>query len=684
MNINIKKIRVASRQSPLAKVQVDEVHSLLQEVNIDMDFQKTTYVTGGDKDKKIPLTANNPDDFFTDTLDEALLNHDVDVAVHSAKDLPQSLREGLCIFALTASVDETDAFVGGLHFDELANGARVGTSSVVRQEFVKKMKPEIELIDIRGTIEERIQFIEEGICCGIIVATAALKRLGLQKHIKDIMPWESTPLQGQLAIVGRRDDHTLKTLFSKIDVRKDYGSVYLVGAGPGDPDLITVKGLKALKQADCVFYDYLAHKDLLNYALKAQKVYVGKRKGAHTLPQAELSKLIRLKALEGKNVVRLKGGDPLIFGRGAEEIEYLRSYHIGVRVIPGVSSATAIPSSIGVPLTARDISSSVAFISGHGKDEKKGLLNSIDIPNVDTICFLMGLTKLDIILSSLKSASWKEETPILVISRGTCEDEKIVSGNLKTIAQKVLDQKLQPPALIIVGPTVKFWDQELYRGGRILYTGTNPEKFKPLGPIVHLPMIQIEPIQLQADQIQELMSSLHRYDMILFTSRFAVKYFFQILEKQNYDLTGLKQKNYLVIGESTAQALSQYQFKRVLIAQRETSEGLLQRIVNAFDIKNKKILFPRSSLSNPNLKEELTKMGAYVEQLTVYRNTKHPKRDLPVEGIEKILFTSPSTVRNFLQDYNEIPGQWKVLSKGPVTRQSLKEAGYESEVLISD
>jgi len=311
--MHTKRIKVASRESPLAKVQVDEIHSLLQKINIDVDFQKTTYSTGGDKDKKTPLTANNADDFFTDTLDEALVDHDVDVAVHSAKDLPQSLREGLCIFALTASVDETDAFVGGVHFNELANGAKVGTSSVVRQEFIKKMKPEIELVDIRGTIEERIQLIEEGICSGVIVATAALKRLGLQKHIKDIMPWEPTPLQGQLAVVGRCDDHTLKTLFSKIDVRKDYGNVYLVGAGPGDPDLITVKGVKALKQADCVFYDYLTHKDLLNYAPQAEKVYVGKRKGAHTLPQAELSKLIKLKVLEGKSVVRLKGGGSTYF-----------------------------------------------------------------------------------------------------------------------------------------------------------------------------------------------------------------------------------------------------------------------------------------------------------------------------------------------------------------------------------
>jgi len=221
----------------------------------------------------------------------------------------------------------------------------------------------------------------------------------------------------------------------------------------------------------------------------------------------------------------------------------------------------------------------------------------------------MGLTKLDVILKSLNEADWKEETPILVISRGTCEDEKIISGNLKTIANQVQEQKPKPPALIIVGQTVKFWKQEFYRGGKILYTGTDPEKFKPLGSIVHLPMIQIEQAHMEADRIQELMSSLHQYDMILLTSRFAVKYFFQILEKQNYDLTSLVHKKFLIIGKSTAQALSQYQFEHVLIAQTETSEGLLSAIVNEFDIKDKKILFPRSSIPNPYLKEELTNLG---------------------------------------------------------------------------
>ena len=292
--------------------------------------------------------------------------------MHSAKDLPQKLNDGLSIYALTSSPDETDAFVGAKSFYELKDGAKIGTSSLIRQEQVKKLNPKVKIVDIRGTIEERIQLVDQGVCDGIIVATIALKRLGLENKITDIMPWEGAALQGQLAVVGRSDDEELKSLFSAIDVRREYGNVCLLGAGPGDPDLITVKGVNALKKAECVFYDYLAHKDLLKYAQQAEQVYVGKRKGAHALPQKELSKLIRMKAAEGKNVVRLKGGDPLMFGRGAEEIEYLRSYHINVHVIPGVSSATAIPSSLGVPLTARDVSSSVAFVSGHGKEEKSG------------------------------------------------------------------------------------------------------------------------------------------------------------------------------------------------------------------------------------------------------------------------------------------------------------------------
>ena len=218
-----------------------------------------------------------------------------------------------------------------------------------------------------------------------------------------------------------------------MNIRKKYGTVTLAGAGPGDPELISVKAIKCLQQCDAVFYDFLIDTALLRYAKKAKKIYVGKRKGVNVLSQAELSKMLRDQAIKGKNIVRLKGGDPLIFGRGADEIEYLRSYHINVEVIPGISSATGIPAALGIPLTARGISSSVAFISGHAEDEKAHAPKPVEIPKTDTIVFLMGLTKLPVIVRSLRDAGWKETTPIIVISKGTYRDEKIASGTITTI-----------------------------------------------------------------------------------------------------------------------------------------------------------------------------------------------------------------------------------------------------------
>jgi uroporphyrinogen III methyltransferase/synthase len=557
----------------------------------------------------------------------------------------------------------------------------VGTSSTVRQDSVKQLRPDVRIVGIRGTIEERIQQVEQGLCDGIIVATAALKRLGLEGHIKDIMPWEAVALQGQLAVVGRDGDLGLRALFSSIDARRAYGRVCLVGAGPGDPRLITVKGVEALKRADCVFYDYLAHKDLLNYAVKAEKICAGKRKGGHTLPQEELSRQLRRKAVEGKDVVRLKGGDPLIFGRGAEEISYLRSYHILVDVVPGVSSATAIPTSLRVPLTARDISSSVAFISGHGKDEESSAPQPVEIPKVDTVVFLMGLTKLDIIVTSLRGAGWDDRTPVLVVSKGTCVDERVVSGTIATIGQKIREAKLGQPALIIAGRTVGLWRPSSRARGRILYTGTNPDNFRLLGDVVHWPMIRITKAVIDPCQVKAMIQNLTRYSMILLTSRFAVKYFFEFLQEQNYDLSCLKGKDFFVIGQTTARALRRRGFEPALTAPVETSEGLLEAIIGKFEVRGKSILFPRSALPNPYLHDALTGRGAQVDQWVIYENTKPEKRELPKEGVDKIFFTSPSTVRHFLLDYGAIPGDWKIFSRGPATSRCLREAGYTGETI---
>ncbi|OGX25815.1 MAG: hypothetical protein A3D10_08790 [Omnitrophica WOR_2 bacterium RIFCSPHIGHO2_02_FULL_48_11] len=676
------QIKVGSRGSPLALAQVKEVFSYLAKQEIMVEYKQVIYQTRGDQDKTTSLMINPAENFFTDTLDQALLKGDIDIAIHSAKDLPQPLHKDLKIFALTSSVDDTDAFVGKVRFSQLKNGATVGTSSLLRQQSLLKLNSKVKIVDIRGTIEERVALVEQGQCDGVVVATAALKRLGLQKRIKEVFPWETMPLQGQLAVVGRRGDEELRGIFSAIDVRKKYGQVTLVGAGPGDPELITAKGIKALKKADCVFYDYLVHSDVLLYAAKAEKVYVGKRKGEHTLAQEELSRMLRQKAMAGENVVRLKGGDPLIFGRGADEIQYLRSYHIKVEVIPGISSATGIPSGLGIPLTARGVASSVAFLSGHGESEDNQHPQPIEIPKADTVIFLMGLTKLDLIVQSLKKNGWPDQIPVMIVCQGTRLQESIVSGTVATIQKLAAAENLQPPALIIVGEVVKFWQAASSARETILYAGTHPERYKSLGRIIPFPMIQISEVELKSEEIKIFKVNLLQYDWIILTSRFAVQYFFAQLKKLHYPIDRLKKVDFAVIGKETAEALSFYDITPKVTAAVETSEGLLQILKDEYKLKGKKFLFPRSSLSNPFLKKELTKLGAKIKEVTIYQNTKPDWRELPKDNIDKVLFTSPSTVQNFLEDYGTIPRHWQILCRGPYTQKALQQFGYESEVLV--
>lgn len=675
-------VRVGSRGSRLALAQVQEIFALLQKKGVALNYTSKVFKTGGDKDKKTSLTVNPADDFFTDALDRALLRHTIDIAVHSAKDLPKTLRDGLSVFALTQPLDATDAFVGEVSIFKLKKGAKVGTSSALRKKEIENLNPHIKTVDIRGTIDERLSLVDKGKLDGVIVASCALKRLNLSHRIKDILPYEATALQGQLAVVGREDDVKLKEAFVCIDARTKFGRVTLVGAGPGDPELITLKGIRALENADIVFYDYLIDTQLLQYAQKAEKIYVGKRKGNKALAQSELSKMLCVKAREGKNVVRLKGGDPLIFGRGADEIDYLRAYHIDVDIIPGISSATGIPSVLGIPLTARGVASSVAFVSGHGEDETTHRPKPVTIPQTDTIVFLMGLTKLNAITRSLKKSGWKNEAPVLVISKGTRSDEKIVYGNIKTIEKRVLKEKLEPPALIIAGEVVKFWSKKIKVKKGTLYVGTNPGKYENFGRLVHLPMIEITPVFPAKEEIKILTDDLKNYDIIILTSRFAVSCFMKILASARYPLSDLSSVDIAVVGRDTAQALKTFGLKPKVISAPETSEGLLGALLKEYTLKGKRILFPRSALPNPFLKDELIKRGAYVKELTVYENTKPAKRDISFENIKQVIFTSPSTVENFLADYGMIPEGWHILSRGPHTQKALEKAGYKSEVLV--
>ncbi|MCA9400181.1 MAG: uroporphyrinogen-III C-methyltransferase [Candidatus Omnitrophica bacterium] len=679
----ITQIKVGSRKSPLALAQVLETRELFKQHQLPFDLKLVEFDTAGDKDKRTSLTESSvADDFFTDSLDQALLNGAIDLAIHSAKDLPKILRPGLKVYALTASVDETDCLVAARGMNAVSESATIGTSSEYRRQKILGIYPKAQTVDIRGTIQERIAKVDQGQIEAVIVATIALKRLGLEDRITEVLPWESTPLQGQLALVGRADKAHLLRPLEQIDLRARYGNVYLIGAGPGDPELITVKGRRLLGRADCVLYDFLVDERLLDFAPNAEKIYVGKRKGEHSRRQEEINSLIRQRAQMGKTVVRLKGGDPLIFGRGADEMRYLKDYHIPVEIIPGVSSTTAIPSLLGLPLTARDVASSVAFVTAHLSCENKQEAQNVIVPKADTLVYLMGLTKLHQIVSSLLKEGWSKDTPILIAARGTRPDQQVFSGTLEDILERARHQQLLPPSLIIVGNVIHFWKTYGLNQPAVLFTGTNPGQYQAFGEVLHLPMVELQEA-VWGQQIQDrFVNTLKTCDAILLTSRFGVKYFFKKLSKCSLSKREVSQKPFWVIGDITAKELQDENIQPAVIANTATSEGLFSVIKEKTDLRGKNILFPRSVLPNPTLKKSLESLGARVTEIAVYENKKPDKRPLPDQPIQTIIFTSPSTVDHFLDDYQRIPEQWQIVAKGPKTAGHLKEKGYHCHALI--
>jgi len=270
----------------------------------------------------------------------------------------------------------------------------------------------------------------------------------------------------------------------------------------------------------------------------------------------------------------------------------------------------------------------------------------------------------------------------MVISRGTRSDEKIVCGTVADIEAISMQEGLEPPALIVIGAIVRFYKKDSRGADKILYLGTYPEKYRPLGDIIHVPAIKILPVEWDVKRLNTLVDELSRSRFLIFTSRFAVRFFFELLQKSQYPVDNLKTLEIAVIGRDTAAALKSYGFHPAVVAAVETSEGLLAALQKHYDFKGKKVLFPRSALPNPFLKEELVKLGAEVNEITVYQNVKAERVELPLQRINKVLFTSPSTVKNFLDYYGVIPRHWQILSKGSRTSDALKEAGYQSEVLV--
>jgi uroporphyrinogen III methyltransferase/synthase len=304
----MRKIKVAARESRLSQLQVKEAFSHYP----NLEYELCLLSSFGDKHKSISLLDGEaPADIFTRELDRALLDGNADVAVHSAKDLPYPLNPELEVVALFPAFDTTDSLVSRDHLRlcDLPSGSTIGTSSPLRKRGLETLRSDLSVVGIRGTIEERVRQVREGKIDAAIVATCALKRLGMEEEVSEVLPFATHPLQGFLAITARRGNEELHQLFADGNLLKRQGRVKLVGFGPGNPDLLTMAAVKALDEADVIFYDDLIGKDYLS-RLSAEKIYVGKRSGSHHTEQDDINRMLLDAARCGKQVVRLKGGDP--------------------------------------------------------------------------------------------------------------------------------------------------------------------------------------------------------------------------------------------------------------------------------------------------------------------------------------------------------------------------------------
>lgn len=654
-----KRLKIITRQSALALLQVEEV---LRALPPDIEYEVIKTTSYGDRHKDVSLMDSSVSpDFFTRELDEALINGKADIAIHSAKDLPYPLPLGIRILALTASGDKSDSLVSRENHTlaSLPIGSKVGTSSAQRKAELLAVRPDLQVVPIRGTIEERIEQVKDGRADALIVATCALDRLGLRHLATETLPFKTHPLQGNLAVTASTDAvEWLKELFHPLDIRRNYGMVTLVGFGPGDPELLTIKGHKALEAADVIYYDDLTNEAFLGQ-FRAEKVYVGKRSGKHSHHQDDINELLYRSAIEGKEVVRLKGGDPMLFSHGREEIDYLRERMVKVCVVPGISSGNALASLLQIPLTHRGLGRSVAMVLGH---------NSTTLtPDADTLLYYMGGSNIANIAEALLKQGREGNTPVALVTNVSLPTQRAVYSTLQELRYACFKAT---PVLIIVGQVVRFAAQE-HR--QITYdTGTQSTT----------PLITITPTNATVDA--------RNSDWIVFTSRYGVRMsgVTDILGKPRNarNLGSPRESNILgnsrssssfktikvaSVGPVTSKELEAKGITPDFESPTQSAEGLLQYFSNQ---PPQRILLPRSDKGLKALSEGLTTMGHKVTDIAVYTN--RPNLDavrLDLSKVDKVVFTSPSTVEAFKTLYGtEISNHLLLIAKGKTTYEAIQ------------
>ncbi len=492
--------------------------------------------------------------------------------------------------------------------------------------------------------------------------------------------------------------------------------MYLVGAGPGNIGLLTVKGLKCLQKAEVVIYDFHLNAQILNYiSHDAEFIYAGKRGGHHTMTQDEINATIVAKGKEGKIVCRLKGGDPFVFGRGGEEAQILVREGIRFEVVPGVSSSVAAPAYAGIPLTHRLYSSSFAVIPGYEDTTKEE--SSIDwsklATGVGTLVFLMAVKNIGVLTQKLIENGRDPDTPVAVIRWGTRPDQRTLQGSLKDIADLVLERDIKPPAVMVVGEVVnlrqelKWYELKPMFGHRILVTREHAEGFEELeelgAEVVQFSTVEIVPPQ-SWEGLDGCIEGISSYDWVIFTSANGVRYFFRRLFEKGVDIRDLKGLKICAIGAKTAGEIRKFGLKVDLVPEEFRAEGLIEAFTkaagdqqSAVSSKNKgllrgvKLLLPRAEVAREIFPEKVRELGGVIDVPVTYRavkpeyHGKRMRRFLKEGRITIATFTSAATFNNFMEimgeDSDELLRNVAIAVIGPVTAKAVEKAGLKVGIM---
>ncbi len=793
----VSMIRIGTRKSKLALIQTELVKAQILKYFPNEKIEIVHVVTHGDKVLDKPLGEIGGKGVFTKEIEEKLLDKTIDIAVHSAKDVPMELVDGLCLGAVLLRDDNRDVILKRKETKKIGAGSIIGTSSLRREIQIKQISPDVTIKSLRGNVGTRIDKLKSGEYDAIILAAAGLKRLGLDndKELDYIYPDEekfiSAAGQGILAIECRNGD--LKDVMAALDDRKaricleaereflkcldgscnapcgahctvdehgfnfrgmyaydgktpkyavineksdeqwekisksvnadntdlefaanlakrlvdvlksdNKGMVSLVGAGPGKRDYLSIEALRCIKKADVIVYDALISPSILNEAkMDAELIYVGKRADTIYKKQPEINELLVNLALSGKYVVRLKGGDPFIFGRGGEEALALKKSGISYEIVSGISSSYSVPASAGIPVTHRGAASSVHIITGHEHPAKpsEALDFSVIAKEEGTLVFLMGLRSLGNICEKLIKNGKNGETPVAVISKGMTAKQRTVYGNLLTIKDEVRKNNIEAPAIIVVGDVVGVgkqiceWqsknEKKVLSGKRILVTGSRnmadslEKEFEQYGgETIAISLVETIPDYSDCDDI---FNNLEKYSWFIFTSANGVNIFFDRLRDLRVDIRKLANARFAVVGTSTKKALGKYGLYADFIPSKFTSKILAEELSKELTDKDK-ILIVRGKQGKNFIEDKFSEMSVEFDKICIYETIQDERRADEVKRIcldvDYIVVTSGSgaiALRDMAGCEHD-----NIVAIGPVTKRDCEEVGLRVKIVAEE